>query len=158
VKFVQTYNATAHRLLAAAGRAPELLYCSMEDCESEYLGGLIMVVMGYLDGKTAQKRYKGKGLLPRAFEQVEKVVLTLHGEDIVFGDLCLPNIVVMDEGKVMLIDFDWCRRHGVGTYPVSLNDNRDEDKGIDWHPDVKTGGRMMKEHDFYRLSCLKLRS
>jgi hypothetical protein len=156
VKFVQTYNARAHRVLTAAGQAPELLYCSTEDDQSEYLGGLIMVVMGYVDGKTAQKRYEGKGIPPVAFEQVEKAVLTLHGEDIVFGDLRLPNIVVKDEGKVMLIDFDWCGRHGVGTYPVSLNDDPDKDKGIDWHPDVKRGGKMMKAHDIYRLNCLKL--
>ena len=57
VKFVQTYNARAHRLLAAEGYAPELLYCSTEDPNADDLGGLIMVVMGYVPGKTADQRY-----------------------------------------------------------------------------------------------------
>jgi hypothetical protein len=130
VKFVQTYNATAHRLLAAAGRAPELLYCSTEDCESEYLRGLIMVMMGYLDGKTAQKRYKGKGLPPGAFEQVEKAVLTLHGEDIVFGDLRLPNIVVTDEGKVSSMTEFWVGIEGEGNWAQEALFSRQGQIGI----------------------------
>lgn len=61
VKFVRRYNPNAHRLLATAGRAPELLYCSDEDPNSPDLAGLIMVVMGYVDGKTAHQQYGNQG-------------------------------------------------------------------------------------------------
>src|SRR5262245_13203158 len=60
VKFIQVYNARAHRLLAAAGRAPELFYCSEEDPDSEDFGDLIMVVMDYIRGKTAHQWYGGR--------------------------------------------------------------------------------------------------
>ncbi len=83
VKFVQRYNAEAHRLLASADRAPE---------------------------------------------------------------------------RVLLIDFDWCGVHEEHTYPVSLNDARDMTNSINWHPDVKRGGRMMKEHDSFMLKRMKLQS
>jgi len=46
----------------------------MEDGKSGYLGGLIIIVIGYVDEKMAHKWYEGKGLLWRAFEQVEKAV------------------------------------------------------------------------------------
>jgi serine/threonine protein kinase len=158
VKFVQTYNARAHRLLAAAGYAPELLYCSTEDPHSEDLGGLVMAIMEYVPGKTAHERY-GNNPLPQAiFNQVRNAVETLHTENIVFADLRPPNIMVTGDERVMLIDFDWCGVHQKGTYPISLNDVQESDISIDWHPDVKRGGRMMKEHDIYRLNTMKPQS
>jgi serine/threonine protein kinase len=157
VKFVQYYNEEAHRLLAAAGLAPELLYCSKEDSESEYLGELIMVVMEYVEGQTAHKRYGNKGLPKGVLAQVRKAVEMLHEKETVFGDLREPNIMVKDDGHTMLIDFDWCGKHGKHRYPVSLNDSRDIEKGgIDWHADVKRGGVMMMEHDIYRLNNFKI--
>ena len=155
VKFVQIYNARAHHLLAAAGRAPELLYCSTEDPNSEDLGGLIMVIMEYIPGKTAHERY-GNNPLPRAVsDNVQKAVEILHNENIVFADLRPPNIMVTEDERVVLIDFDWCGVHQEGTYPISLNDARESVIGIDWHPDVKRGGRLMKEHDIYMLNRMK---
>ena len=64
--------------------------------------------------------------------------------------------MVTKMGGVKLVDFDWCGEHKLGRYPVSMNDNRDlKNGGIDWHLEVERGGRMMKEHDTYRLSCMK---
>ncbi|KAI0000748.1 hypothetical protein BJV74DRAFT_110186 [Russula compacta] len=80
IKFARIYNARGHRLLVDAGHAPELLYCSTEDSNAEDLGGLIMVVMGYVPGETAHKRY-GINPLPRAiFNQVEDAISVLHAE------------------------------------------------------------------------------
>ena len=149
VKFVQTYHAEAHRLLAGEGRAPKLLYCSSEDDRFEGLTGLTMIVMEHVKGEMAHELY-GNGAVPGdVLKEVEKAVGILHTKNIVFGDLRQPNIMIAD-GRVMLIDFDWCGVHGEGMYPVSLNDSGD----IDWHPEVKRGGVMMKEHDSYRLRMM----
>ena len=158
VKFVQRYNAEAHRLLASADRAPELLYCSMEDPNSPDLAGLIMVVMKYIDGKTAYQQYGNQQLSQPIFDQVEEAVGTLHASNMVFGDLRYPNIMITKDERVLLIDFDWCGVHEEHTYPVSLNDARDMTNSINWHPDVKRGGRMMKEHDSFMLKRMKLQS
>ena len=107
IKFARIYDAGGHRLLADAGHAPELLYYSIED-----LGGLIVVVTGCVLGETAHKRY-GINPLPQAiFNQVEDAMPVLHAENIVFGDLRPPNIMVTEQERVMPIDFDWCGARG----------------------------------------------
>jgi hypothetical protein len=158
VKFVQIYNARGHRAVARAGLAPKLHYCSGEDENAEYLGGLVMVVMDYVgDGKTAHEQYRGTALPEMVYTQLERAIRVLHGEEIVFGDLRGPNILVHEGGGVKLVDFDWCGEHGIGRYPVSLNDEKKGTSAIKWHPEVKRGGLMMKEHDVFRLECLKFK-
>jgi hypothetical protein len=152
VKFVQRYNSKAHRLLAAARRAPELLYCSNEDANSPDLGGLIMVAMAHVDGKNAHERYGSNKPPLSVFNQIQEAVGILHTNNIVFADLRLPNIMVTPDEHVMLVDFDWCGVHEEGIYPITLNDDRDS--GICWHPNVKRGGKMLKEHDLYRLKLI----
>jgi serine/threonine protein kinase len=158
VKFVQRYNPEAHRLLAIVGRAPELLYCSKEDPHPPELAGLIMVVMGYVSGQTAHQKYCNQHLPRPIFEQVEEAISILHAKNIVFADLRHPNIMITKDERVLLIDFDWCGVHEEDTYPVSLNDARNTTNSINWHPDVKRGGRMAKEHDTFRLARIKPQS
>jgi len=155
VKFVQRYNPEAHRLLATARRAPHLLYCSTEDPNPTDLGGLIMVVMEYIDGKTAHQRYANQRLPQPIFDQVEDAVQMLHARNVVFGDLRPPNIIITKDERVLLLDFDWCGVHEEHIYPSTLNDAPDTPYSIDWHPGVKRLGRMMKEHDTYRLERMK---
>jgi serine/threonine protein kinase len=151
VKFVQRYNAKAHRLLAAERLAPGLLYCSKEDDNFPELGGLIMVVMAYIDGKTAHDRF-GSNPLPRLIlNQVQKAIDILHNNNLVFADLRPPNIMVTHNEQAMLVDFDWCGVHGEDTYPVTLND---DSGSINWHPGVRRGGTMYMEHDLFRLQCM----
>jgi len=157
VKFAQRYNAEAHRLLASADRAPKLLYCSTEDPNPPELAGLIMVVMTYIDGKTAYQQYGNQQLSQPIFDQVEEALGTLHANNMVFGDLRNPNIMITKDERVLLIDFDWCGVHEEHTYPVSLNDAPNMFNSINWHPDVKRGGRMMKEHDTFMLERMKPR-
>ena len=154
IKFVQRYNPKAHRLLATARCAPDLLYYSKDDHDFPDLGGLIMVVMGYIDGKTAHDRYGNKPLPRPIFDRIQEAVKILHDEGIVFADLRLPNIMITRNEQAMLVDFDWCGVHGVDTYPVTLNDNIESSNSISWHPDVKRGGTMVKEHDLFRLRCM----
>jgi serine/threonine protein kinase len=158
VKFVQTYNAEAHRILATADRAPKLLYCSTEDPNPTDLAGLIMVVMQYVDGKTAHQRYGNQQLPQPIFDQVEDAIGILHAKNIVFGDLRPPNVMITEDDRVLLVDFDWCGVHQEHTYPVTLNDGHNTPNSIDWHPGVVRGGRMMKEHDTYRLQSMKPQS
>ncbi|KAI9439820.1 hypothetical protein H4582DRAFT_2075187 [Lactarius indigo] len=158
VKFTQRYNAKAHRLLAIKGCAPELLYCSKEDPNSVDFAGLIMIVMEYIDGRTAYQRYSNGRLDQRIFDQVEKALGILHDGNIVFGDLRYPNIIITKDERVLLLDFDWCGEHEKDTYPVSLNDNHDPLNNINWHPDVKRGGKMAKVHDTFMLDGMRPQS
>jgi len=158
VKFVESYNAKAHRLLATADHAPTLHYCSAEDPNPPELGGLIMVVMDYVDGQTARQLYADGQLPPPIFDQVKESLVVLHEQKLVFGDLRYPNIMISKEGRVLLIDFDWCGVHDEHTYPFTLNDARHMPNSINWHPDVKRGGRMRKEHDTYMLERMKPQS
>ncbi|KAI9445410.1 hypothetical protein H4582DRAFT_920489 [Lactarius indigo] len=143
IKFVQRYNNKAHRLLATADLAPELLYCSTEDPNPPDLAGLIMVVMEYVNGTTAHQRYGNERLPQPISDRIEEALGILHANNIVFGDLRHSNIMITRGERVLLIDFDWCGVHEEQTYPVSLNDARNTTNSIGWHPGVNRGGRMM---------------
>src|SRR6266702_3955106 len=158
VKFVQRYNAKAHRLLATAHRAPELLYCSKEDPNPVDLAGLIMVVMEFIDGRTAHRLCGDEQLPPTIFNQVEEALGILHEGNIVFGDLRCPNIMVIEDKSVQFIDFDWCGEHEKDTYQFSLNDARNAPNSINWQSDVKRGGKMVKGHDIFMLDSMRPQS
>jgi len=139
VKFVQTYNFTAHRLLYPENAANE---------PAIDVGGLKLVVMEFVDGITAHDAYGNPTTLPDViFNQVKKAITVLHDNGLVLGDLRPPNIMVSEE-RAHLVDFDRC---AVGMYPASLND---VDQDIGWHPDVERGGVMYKEHDLFMLEKL----
>jgi len=154
VKFVQTYNFAAHRLLATHSLTPQLLYPETTEYEPALnFGGLNLVVMGFVDGVTAHDAFGNNPSLPDAiFNKVEEAVAVLHENDFVFGDLRPPNIMVSGEEQALLVDFDWCAKDGIGMYPVSLNDVHQD---IGWHPDVKRGGIMCKAHDVFMLEKLR---
>jgi hypothetical protein len=52
VKFCESYGKAAHRLLAAAGLAPELRYCA------RIVGGAFMVIINLIDGPDARQEFK----------------------------------------------------------------------------------------------------
>jgi hypothetical protein len=102
-------------------------------------------------------------LSEHVLKDIGEAVEKLHRENIVFGDLRRPNIMILDQESshladsngrhAMLVDFDWCGLDGEGTYPVSLNDSDD----MPWHEDVERGGIMRKAHDLYLLDKLRSR-
>ncbi|KZP10890.1 hypothetical protein FIBSPDRAFT_838122 [Athelia psychrophila] len=142
--FAQQYNTDAHKLLASKGLAPRLLYSGFDTGNTHgSCGSLKMVVMEFLEGRTAYDIHAT--LSVKQYEHVRNAVKVLHDEDFVFGDLRLPNIMV-DGETAKLIDFDWCGKHGTGRYPITINDT-----GVTWHPEVKRGGKMKKEHDDFML-------
>jgi len=98
-----------------------------------------MVVMEYIDGKSVWQMREDKTPVPViVYEMARKAVDLLHDNDIVFGDLRDPNILVTPEGHVLLIDFDWPGRDGESRYPASLN------PGNNWAEDVLPYGIMQK--------------
>ncbi|KAK7054389.1 hypothetical protein VNI00_003583 [Paramarasmius palmivorus] len=152
VKFVSRYNVEAHELFASAGLAPKLYH------HVPILGGYTMLVMECVAGTQAWVRRRsedgfGLRLLPhRVYADVEQAIGLLHDQDIVFGDLRLPNIIVRDDNSAALIDFDWAAKVGEGRYPASiLLGTLDHD----WAPGVERCGLMEKEHDLHMLQSLK---
>ena len=142
VKFTHRYNAEAHRLLAAEGLAPRLHYSSTDD--NVCYGQWFMIVMDFVDLEPPSGR-----LTEDQYKSVKKAIDVLHSNDMVFGDLRPPNILV-GNNITMLIDFDWCGKAGKDRYPPNMN----HDKSIGWHDDVGPGRFMSSDHDIYMLAKL----
>ena len=113
VKFVQRYNADAHRLLAAQGLAPKLHYSSTDD--NVRYGKRFMIVMDYIDLKPPLGR-----LTEQQCKRVKDAIDILYSNQLVFGDLRRPNILVGND-TAMLVDFDWCGKSGEARYPPEIN-------------------------------------
>jgi hypothetical protein len=143
VKFVESYHAAAHQLLAEKGLAPKLLFVSSEGPNGFKVAGRSMVVMERVQGQDLTKISPIPDLVR---SDVRRALNLLHSHNIVFGDLRHPNVMVVrdSDGKVtggMLIDFDWCGIDGQAKYPPDINPY------IDWPKDVGPGATMLKEHD-----------
>ena len=153
IKFVQRYNPHAHHLLANADFAPQLHYSSLslDHAEMNTAGELGMVVMDFVEGMDAYKMYPDGQLPDTIYDQVKTAVEILHENSLVFGDLRLLNVIITEQQKPMLIDFDWCGLDNTGRYPISLNDVQ----FIAWHKDVERNGIMHKEHDISMLYAMK---
>ena len=150
VKFTPTYNARAHRLLADRGLAPELIY---DGTEGPRYGGLLMIVMDDAKGGTLSELLNSSprppwSRLDTIIASVKKAIELLHAENLVFGDLRTPNILV-DGDDVKLVDYDWCGVHGVDRYPFVIND------AIDWASGVGSEAIMYKAHDLHMLKKLE---
>lgn len=146
VKFTPTYNARAHRLLADRGFAPELIY---DGTEGPRYGGLLMIVMEDAKGGTLSRLLNSSprppwSRLDTIITSVKQAIELLHAENLVFGDLRTPNILV-DGDDVKLVDYDWCGVHGEDRYPFIIND------AIDWASGVESSAIMYKAHDLHML-------
>ena len=148
VKFTDRYNAKGHRLLAQHSFAPQLLYISSEDKDAGHFGYRVMVVMEFLDGRTAEDfdlaLSKPRSIWSAVRNDVKLAIETLHKADLVFGDLRTPNIMIVN-GRGKLVDFDWCGRVGQDRYPRDLNDD------IKWPRGVERNGQMQKDHDLHMI-------
>jgi len=58
--------------------------------------------------------------------------------------------LITAEEKVVIIDFNWCKKAGEGRYPASLNQ-----EGIDWPEGVRLSLIMEKQHDLVMLDRLR---
>ncbi|KAI0636366.1 hypothetical protein C8Q77DRAFT_1072109 [Trametes polyzona] len=141
VKFAHTYSAAAHGLLADHALAPKLWFC-----EKVPSVGMYVIVMDHLKG---MQDAADRTMTPAEHAALGKAVKLLHDEDLAFGDLRGPNVLLSDLGPV-LIDFEWCGREGVVCYPEDIN----MEDAIGWHPDVFPGEKIKKEHDRHMLDVL----
>lgn len=141
VKFAHTYSAAAHALLASRALAPTLWFC-----EKVRNVGMYVVVMDYL--QDTEDAYD-KNLTAAQHASLGGAIKLLHDDGLVFGDLRGPN-VLLPEGGVKLVDFEWCGKEGEARYPGDIN----MDAAIGWHPEVFPGGLITKEHDMHLLQAL----
>jgi serine/threonine protein kinase len=147
IKFTQRYNEAAHKLCATKNMAPQLLYVGKE------VYGWCMVVMEYIDGVTLSQANLTRDVYLEVLEKVEEAIKILHENNIVFGDLRPPNIMVQQNGGnpcVKLIDFDWAGRDQVDCYPPFMNHVH-----IKWPEGASDGKILQKKHDLVMLDYLK---
>jgi serine/threonine protein kinase len=140
VKFVQRYGEDAHRLLAKANLAPELLYygrIGVQEGDPSY-GHLRMVVMEYIDGETLDK---AKRIPPMSRDCIRHALDLLHKSGYVFGDLRPPNVMVTKNQEIKLIDFDWAGLHMKAQYPILISRN------LPWPEGVEALCLMETSHD-----------
>ncbi|KAJ7644066.1 hypothetical protein FB45DRAFT_823953 [Roridomyces roridus] len=141
VKFTAKYSAQAHRCLSELSPplAPALYYCQRHpeyDC--------FVIIMAVAPGSSPSSG----PLQEQTLRHLRVGLETLHTQNLVFGDLRRPNILV-DNGLVSLIDFDWSGQAGKAHYPVTINLS-----GEEWAEGVVRGGEIKKEHDLEMLQKL----
>ncbi|KAH9927084.1 uncharacterized protein BXZ73DRAFT_49048, partial [Epithele typhae] len=122
VKFVSHYGADAHRLLADAKLAPQLLYCGDVWVEEPRYHGHKMVVMEYVEGVVAFCSHQQNAALP----EVTRAIGLLHAGKMVLGYVHGHNVLLLPgweenaKDKVRIIGFDWAGRVGEARYPCRL--------------------------------------
>ncbi|CAG8655701.1 14894_t:CDS:2 [Funneliformis caledonium] len=113
--------------------------------------GFMMIVMDYVDGDplTTQKintmSHNNRKIV---MKDMEKAVAALHEQNIVFGDLRNLNILVTRKGTI-LVDFEWCGRHSIDIYPVTMSTE------IPWPQGANPGALLMQAHDVHWLQVIK---
>lgn len=148
VRFVKKYSDIAHRICTSNGFAPTLLFAG--SCSNE-LGGFKMIIREYEKGRPLMNL-----LIPSSAksldDDISSAIKLLHKSDIVFADLRMSNILVVEKDKELhakLLNFDWCGVHGIDTYPLLLSHN------INWPDGVRSGAILRKEHDLEWLRQIK---
>ncbi|RDX42011.1 hypothetical protein OH76DRAFT_149025 [Lentinus brumalis] len=144
VKFTPRYSAEAHRLLAAANCAPDLVYCGSPYPDFAGYTRMQMVVTEYVPSGLTMWEVARKPLR----DKLREAVSLLHSQGMVHGDLRWPNVLVNREGDIRLIDFDWAGLEGVALYPDDLAED------VPWPVGAKPGALITKDHDTYWLERL----
>ncbi|KAG8902306.1 hypothetical protein FRB99_004645 [Tulasnella sp. 403] len=105
VKFTRRYCIKAHQLLASRGLAPQLRCDGTAECSPDKYA---MIVIDYNPNAFSTGL---KSIPDSVMSDVECAIKLLHAENIVFGDLRLPNVLAMKKEDEtysgMLVDFDW---------------------------------------------------
>ena len=155
VKFAERYGEAAHRLLADAGLAPALLYCGdvwQSGPERDGCGSVRMVVMEYVEGRSAPEVFGNEELPADVLAEVRRAVELMHSHvpPLVHGDVRKPNIVIAESvvdgdtdfaGRVKIVDFDWAGVQGEARYPLNLSTN------IRWADGVRDHALITVDHD-----------
>jgi hypothetical protein len=139
VKFTRQYSPETQCVLAAKGLAPRLYYCG----PVPGLGDWVMVVMDYVDG---QPFHEAGARMAVARDNVRAALEMLHANDHVWGDARAPNLLVMADSSVRVVDFDWSGRAGEARWPGQRNQR------VGWPVAVKDGDVITKQHDLDMLA------
>lgn len=148
VKFVARYGEEVHRFLARNGHAPALRYYGplpntqlsgvfpepAQGASSDLRlrsGIMRMVVMDYIEGRDTRDRHRRP---QDARQQIQTILDLLHKEGYVIGDLRTQNILFDADGKVKLIDFDWCGRYPRDNTQDQINDGGDRHEDYAYYP------------------------
>lgn len=136
VKFTYRYGKAGHKLLATAKLAPKLYFCEFDQDTMMHIIVMDFVVIS-AKGVIHEEKYSSS---------LQRAVNLLHAHDLVFGDL-RPQNVLLDEGGIKLVDFDWCGPVGKMRYPGDINLDAD----MKWPPDVDRKVMITQDHDIYML-------
>ena len=90
--------------------------------------------------------YNAQWMIPLKILKV--VVEKLRNKNFVHGDLRPQNILLLTDGSIRVVDFDWSGLSEQVKYPLDINES------CDWHPHVKAGGVIMHHHDTYQIQKL----
>jgi hypothetical protein len=145
IKFSQTYEATAHRLLTAHGLASALHQCL------QLVGGGYMVIMERLAGEDAHEAFHGQNLPQSVTEDIQRALNLLHGSKRVFGDLRRPNIMVLkeeDEYRAKLVDLGCVGIDGQTQHSAFLNTD------LRWPQGIVPCAPMHRKHDNNLLTAI----
>ena len=142
IKFTKSYGVNVHRLLEREKLAPRLRYFSGDDKGFKKPGGLEMVVMDFIPGTSDSP------LTDQGRKDVSRALELLHEAGMVFGDLRLPNILNLQDGHAMIVDFDWSGLDGQVCYPMGLNEE------IEWPPGCGPAIPIRKAHDLFMFGKL----
>ncbi|KAF8918615.1 hypothetical protein CPB85DRAFT_996170 [Mucidula mucida] len=124
VKFVDRYSTDAHNLLAEHNLAPKLIH---HQVLGPNYGALAMVIMDHIEGHALSELEFGEEDKTVIRETVRRALDMLNQEDLIFGDVRPPNVMLLDgeesmEERVRFIDFDWACKEGDGVrYPFHLS-------------------------------------
>ena len=108
--------------------------------------------MDYIDGDTLASAKKGNSLDERkkqfVLSKVRHAIEVLHNQNLVFGDLRSPNVMITKTNEVKLIDFNWAGVGGQAKYPSMISSD------IKWAAGVEALGVIKMEHDREMLDRL----
>ena len=140
VKFTYRYSREGHELLAHADPtlAPKLWFCDRVKSVGTYV-----VVMDFVDECD-------RPLSDADCASLRRAVDVLHEHNFVFGDLRAPNVLTTPDGRVLLVDFDWCGKVGEARYPSEVWMAGE----TPWAEGMGSEGLIKKEHDVLLLNQL----
>ncbi|CAH1768136.1 11591_t:CDS:2, partial [Entrophospora sp. SA101] len=143
VKFTWRYGAEVHEFCASQGIASTLI------AVNNLPGGWKMVITKPLHNEFTTLSYALNHIDDRQrielLVKLKEIVHILHSEGYVHGYLCTSNVMISNTSDIKIINFDWAGREGNTKYPYFRNPK------ILWHPGVKGGKDILKEHDNYLL-------
>jgi len=112
-------------------------------------GGWFIIIMQYICAQTYHELKNAGFATPSTKKSVEEAVKRFHSLGYVHGDIRPNNILVDDNEKVYIIDFDWAGKKNVAKYPYFMNH-----KDINWPHGASPGSKITHVHDLEMIARL----